>query len=120
MIFGVVRGYSPRLPLMLPGKDGPFEVEFVADTGFEGELALSQSLAERLDAHTFQHRTVLMADGTRRECMLCYIAVEWNEESRLTEVLVLEGNPLLGMYFMEGHHLHVEAIEGGEVCLEPL
>ncbi len=40
MIFGRVRGYMPRVSLVLPGMRGPLSVEFIVDTGFEGDLSV--------------------------------------------------------------------------------
>jgi clan AA aspartic protease len=120
MISGIVRDLLPRIRLLLPGQDGPIEVEFVVDTGFEGELAVPGSIANQLEAGTFGQRLMFMADRTIRECPACYIDLEWNEDLRSTEVLILDGNPLLGMYLMNGFQLQIEAREGGEVYLDPL
>ena len=40
MIYGQFRSRFPRLTLTLPGLKGPLDVEFILDTGFDGELAL--------------------------------------------------------------------------------
>lgn len=50
MIQGHVRDRLPRVLLSLPGEDGPFDVEFILDTGFEGELALPRAIAAPLIA----------------------------------------------------------------------
>ena len=38
MMIGHVRDNFPRLMLTLPGRNGSVNVEFVVDTGFDGEL----------------------------------------------------------------------------------
>lgn len=120
MLYGHVRDHLPRVLLPLPGISGPFSVEFCLDTGFEGELALPSALAVALRLEGVEPRTIAMADGTVRTAFVGYITLEWIEELRPTEVLVLEGNPLQGMLLLEGSHVHVEDADGGEVVIEPL
>jgi hypothetical protein len=48
------------------------------------------------------------------------LTIEWNDEQRLTEVLVLEGNSLLGNELLYGSLLQVEMTDGGEISIEPL
>ena len=65
-MLGIVRDYSPRIRLTLPGVAGIFQVEGVVDTGFEGELALPSSLARRLDADSFGKRRIEKYAGALR------------------------------------------------------
>jgi len=90
------------------------------DTGFEGELALPSDLLRRLDATYAGDRPVVLADGslTRRPCF--GVAAEWDEETRVIEVIELEGKPLLGVELMEESLLQVEMTTGGQVSIEPL
>jgi clan AA aspartic protease len=120
MLYGHVRDHMPRVLLSLPGIPGPLNVEFCLDTGFEGELALPSALAANLQLEDIVKQTISMADGTIRTAFVGYIMLEWNEEQRPTEVLVLDGNPLMGMLLLEGSHVHIEATDGGEVVIEPL
>ena len=46
--------------------------------------------------------------------------LNWFEEGRPTEVLILEGEPLLGTVLMREHLLQVEMTEGGETVIDPL
>ena len=46
--------------------------------------------------------------------------LDWEGKPHLTEVLILDGNPLLGAVLMEGFHLGSDMEQGGEVSLEPL
>lgn len=120
MIFGLVRGYSPRIRHILRGLRGSIEVEFVVDTGFEGELALPPALLRQVEANFLEVRFVLMANGQEEQHSVYTITLDWNDEPRPTEVLALDGNPLLGMLLIDGNHLHIEATEGGEIMIEPL
>jgi len=46
--------------------------------------------------------------------------LEWNEEQRSTEVLILEGDPLLGTVLLREYLIQMEMTEGGQVAIEPL
>lgn len=120
MNFGVFRDGLPRVRLKLPGINGPVVVEFVIDTGFEGDLCLPGFLARQLDAAFSGSRTRLMADGRPVQCPVYEFPFDWNDGIRLIEVIVLEGRPLLGTTFMAEQLLQVEITEGGEAALEPL
>ena len=48
MIEGRFRDGLPRTTLALPGREGPFDIEFVVDTGFDGGLSLPENLCKNL------------------------------------------------------------------------
>ncbi len=58
------------------------------------------------------------ADGDIRECAWFDLELEWNEEVRLVEVLVLDGDPLIGTQILGGCSLFAELFDGGEVHIE--
>src|SRR5437879_230398 len=115
MILGHVRDNFPYVTLALPGREGPLHVEFVIDTGFDGELALPASLLNDLDTAFIGDHAVLLADRTRRSIPHYEIEIDWHDEKRSTEVIALEGRPLLGNGLMEGSSVHIEMADGGEV-----
>ena len=55
-----------------------------------------------------------------RERPLYEMTLIWKDEERITEVLALENQPLLGVGLLEGNLLQAEMLTGGEVSLEPL
>jgi clan AA aspartic protease len=120
MMHGHVRDYLPRIVLTLPGIQGPMRIEFIIDTGFDGDLALPTSLVRQLDVTFSADRIIRLADGTmqRRPCFS--IPLEWNEEIRETEITVLENAPLLGAVLMDGFLLQIEMTNNGEVTLDLL
>jgi clan AA aspartic protease len=120
MMLGHVRDRFPRITLSLPGRGGPLLIEFIVDTGFDGDLALPQSMISRLEATISDAHDVRLADGSQQERAYYEVSLEWQQESRLAEVLVLEYQPLLGVGLMEGSLLQAEMQTGGEVSLEPL
>lgn len=68
MIEGSFRRGHPRVTLAMPGKEGEFDVEFIVDTGFEGDLTLPMSLAQRLEARDAGFQNCVQADGTVLRC----------------------------------------------------
>jgi clan AA aspartic protease len=118
MILGLFRDHLPRVTLVLPGPTGSNAVEFIVDTGFDGDLALPSNILRQLDAQPLFLSLRALGDGTLRECPVYQLAWEWNDEPRIVEVLALEHNPLLGTMLLEGCHLAVELAEGGEVVIE--
>lgn len=117
---GHVRDNFPRLLLSLPGLENVLAVEFIIDTGFDGELALPAALATQLEILSASNRPVRLADGTLRHRPYYELLLDWEEEPRRTEVLVIEGNPLLGVELLSGSLLQIEVVDGGEVSIEPL
>lgn len=118
MIVGQVRDYLPRVTLDLPGASGPFPVEFIVDTGFEGDLTLPLNVLQRLEAEPLFLSLRSLADGTLRECPVYRFVMDWGDEARTVEVIGLEHNPLLGVLLLEGCHLDLDFSEGAEVIIE--
>ena len=115
-----MRDSFPRISLALPGHDGTVHVEFVLDTGFDGELALPAHLLRDLVLSFVGDHAVLLADSTRRHIPHYEIDIEWHEENRPTEIIALEGRPLLGAGLLGGSGIHIEMRDGGEVVVEEL
>ncbi len=120
MIYGHVRDNFPYVMLTLPGQDGPLAVELLVDTGFDSDLALPSALVRRLEATFAYEKEVRMADGSVRRRPHYEILLDWNEEPLLTQILVLEGVPLMGGTLLTNFLLQVEMQDGGEVSIEPL
>lgn len=120
MILGQVRHRFPRVTLTLPGREGPLEIEFTVDTAFDGDLAVPADIARRLDALLSGNRGLSLADGSLFVSGACEILLDWEDEARLTEVLILDGNPLMGVVLLEGFHIGADMEPGGDVSLEPL
>jgi len=120
MIIGVFRDHFARITLLLPGSAEPFSVEFILDTGFDGDLALPSNILRQLDARPLFMSLRALGDGTLLECPVYQLKLDWDEESRTVEVIALEHNPLLGTMLLEGCHLDMDMSEGGEVVIERL
>ena len=120
MIYGHVRDRFARVALTLPGHDAAANIEFIVDTGFDGDLALPLNVISRLEVTGTQSQLVRMADGSESERSYFKLILTWADEERVIEVLALEGSPLLGVGLLEGNLLQAEMQDGGEVSLEPL
>ena len=120
MISGTFRDEHPRVTLILPGLQSDFETEFIVDTGFAGDLAMPAHLAEQLDGEFAGLGERRLANGQRLQRRTYEVALDWFAESRRTEVLVLEGDALLGTVLFREYLLQVEAMEGGNVYIETL
>ena len=120
MMFGVFRDEHPRITLSMPGLQDGFEVEFIVDTGYAGDLAMPLRLARQLDSLAAGTQERLLATGQPFQCSAYEIMLDWNGENRTTEVLVLEGEPLLGTVLMREYLIQMEMTDGGEIVIEPL
>lgn len=120
MITGGIRDGLPWSKLYLPGLTTTVSIEFVVDTGFEGELSLPHNLASRLRSKNPGTRTVQMANGQLVKAGYFEIDLEWDDEPRLTEVLIMDGNPLIGVELLDRFRLTIDFVPRGEVSTEPL
>jgi predicted aspartyl protease len=120
MTLGHVRDFLPRLSLTLPGQDDLVTVEFIIDTGFDGDLSLPISLISRLDVTFATERVLRLADGSLHRRLIYQVALERNDEIHLTEVVALENDPLLEAVLLDGMHVSLDMTDGGDVQIKPL
>ena len=119
-MLGIFRDDHPRITLSLPQGDTEIDVEFIVDTGFAEDLALPAHLADLIKGTFAGYGERSLANGQYLKCRTNEIMLDWNGEPRPTEVLVLEGDPLLGTVILREHLLQMEMMDGGEVSVEPL
>lgn len=120
MIEGEIRDRFAYVELVLPGRVSDFPIKFIIDTGFDGDLALPSDIASRLNSGAANSRSLMLANGDVVEIDAYEIELEWNEEPRLTEVLVTDGNPLLGIELLAGCQLSADFIPNGNVFVEEI
>ena len=120
MISGTFTDGHPRTTLALVGAAGPVSIEFIIDTGFDGDFAVPGHIARRLGGFAKGFTDRLLANGTLVKVPVYEAVVQWEREQRRAEVLVMEGNALMGSEFLRDHLLQVEMTDGGEVTAEPL
>ena len=84
MIRGEVRDRFPRVLLPLPAQDAGVDIEFVVDTGFDGELALPASLISRLDVSDEPARQIVrFADGSYAAVSAYELVLDWLGEAAI-------------------------------------
>lgn len=120
MITGSVRDRFPRVTLTLTSLSAVVEVEFILDTAFDGELSIPPDIAMELGLRPVGYRSMLLADGTLRRSQYYRTLVEWDDETRQTEIVLLDSNPLLGVELLKDLLIRIEMAEQGEVRLEDL
>ncbi len=69
---------------------------------------------------SLQGTPISLADGTFRLRPYHELMLVSDDGARRTEVLQIEGNPLLGVGFLSENLLQAEMTDGGEVLVEPL
>ena len=119
-MLGTFRDEHPRITLSLPQDGAEISVEFIVDTGFAGDLSLPAHLAGLLEGTFAGFGTRRLANGQLLKCGTYEIMLDWNDEARPTEVLILEGDPLLGTVLLREYLIQMEMIEGGQIAIEPL
>ena len=117
---GTFKDGHPRIVLQLIGDAEPFDVEFIVDTGFDGDISLPRSIAQRVVRSSTGFREHKFADGRRERFEIFETRLLWHDSERTVELLVLEGEPLLGTELLADYLLQVEVVEGGNVLIEPL
>jgi clan AA aspartic protease len=120
MNIGHVRDYFARVMLTLPGLVAPLSVEFILDTGFEGQLTLPMSAINALQSTYVGNRRVLLADGSLRDRPSYTTTIDWDDQERMVEIMLLEGSPLLGVELLAEMYVQIEMTDGGEVSIESL
>ena len=107
--------------LRLRGKDiVETEADVILDTGFTEELALGHTLIEALGWPRLESSEIMLADATIKQVNVYEGRVWWNQEWRSVLVQATEGMPVLGMGLLYNNLVTLEAIDGGEVTVEPL
>ena len=115
----VASDLSPRVSIEAGNDEGDFEwLDFVVDTGFDGELSLPRETIQRLDLAYERLASVSLADEQRIQANACFGVVSWHGSLREVVVLEIEGEPLIGMSLLLGSRLTVDARRGGEVLIE--
>ena len=113
---GHVTGSQPTLkvPFLIPNIS-VFELEFVVDTGFEGDLTLPLAVAEALNLEFDQPMVANLADNVNRSVDAFHAKSRWFGEERRVIVLGLGRRPLLGTRLLDSNDLAIEFIHNGSV-----
>jgi len=119
-LIGEISTY-PWLTLTVEAQDGKQNVNFLIDTGFDGELAIPRSLRPLFGTsnNTYNLR---FADGDEEVSIVVQCQVNWIDGPReVTAVYIKGDNPLLGMELMDNCVVTLEIENGhGDIIIEPI
>ena len=107
--------------LTLRNVDGEeVEVQALLDTGFSGSLVLPGYIIRRLALPQDDVERVSLADGSITRFSVHEVTVVWDDTERVVTALGADGEDLLiGVQLMRGSVTLLEAIDGGEISIEP-
>ena len=121
MMLGSVTNLESRMELILypPGQPDRL-VEFVVDTGFEGELALPPATVASLGLPLTSHLWANLADDSDIPVDGFEAEIRWGDHNRVVTVLAMGRRPLLGTALLEGFNLSADFEDDGLLALTPL
>lgn len=114
-----VSGKRPLLRLVIRGAEGrQVTIDALVDTGFDGSLALPESLIATLalpERRTLSPVRYRLADESIVIPQSFTARILWEGIERPVRVLQLGSHPLVGMGFLYGYRVCVEALDGGDI-----
>jgi clan AA aspartic protease len=94
------------------------EIEVWIDTGFNGDLVLSQQQIDDLALRQSGTVKAILADGSEIVLKRYACHIDWFGQARDLEVVANQGEyPLLGVGLLAGHDLHI-SYRSGNVTIE--
>lgn len=104
------------ISLQVRSPNNPFREFFVViDTGFSGYLTLPIADILALQLPFQQRQTYTLGDGNDVEFDIYFAVVLWHGMERDIFVLAAGEEPLLGMKMLNGSHVFLDVIDGGEI-----
>lgn len=125
MSIGTVRDLGGQLFLILPiyieGPNGVGKVYFAyIDTGFTNQLAIPATMREDLELEYIESVDVEFGNAQVEKIDTYRATVFWNNDWQQITVLETGDRPLIGMNLLRGSNVCFDAIELGEIGIEPL
>ncbi|MGO8672538.1 MAG: hypothetical protein ACLQVD_14380 [Capsulimonadaceae bacterium] len=110
----------PWVPIRTRTASGVYNVRFLVDTGFKGELAVPSGF-QSVFGTSVNTRGARYADGRNEDRTIVECEVYWHGAYRLVTAMYIHGeNPLIGAELLQGSRLTAEFEEGGEVSVEQM
>ena len=112
-------GLEARIPIALVDSIGVFHtLEVVVDTGFAGEMSLTESIVLELGLEHKGSRPLTMADG-RTEMTPIYLAgLLWHGQPIDVRAYMMGDKPMVGVALLSPCHLAIDLWDGGAVVIE--
>ena len=109
----------PVTPIWVEGPNRESDILYAEiDTGFSGWLTLPSRDIERLGLRYLRDSRILLASGSAMLVEVYLAEIIWWGPTLQVEVHKLETNPLLGMSFLSGKVLTIDARIGGSIEIE--
>jgi clan AA aspartic protease len=120
MMTGTVANLRPLILITLRLVGQPdLWIEFVIDTGFTGALALPLAAVSRLGLPYIEDMTASLANDTSVTVPVHAATIVWHGREQLVRVLAVGRRPLLGTGMLNGTHLGVDFVDGGNLTISP-
>lgn len=125
MSIGRVRDLNGQLfllhPIYIEGPNGVGKVHIASiDTGFTGQLALPASSRVDLGLEFIENISVIFGNNEPHRVDTYQARVYWNDLWQQITVLETGDRPLIGMNLVRGSNVSFDAIELGEIRIDPL
>lgn len=103
-----------RLPVHHAGETQ--EIDFLVDTGFNGHLAVSESIVRTLDLELKDIQSGITADGRASDFDTVDLRVTWHGRTTVVRAQVLD-EPLLGTRMLRGSELRAVWKSGSDFTI---
>jgi predicted aspartyl protease len=108
----------PWIELEVESANGTRRIDFVVDTGFDGELAVPHAFRSFLGTPV-STCTVFFANGYRERRGIVECSIRGGDLDRTVEVMYIDGeNALAGMDLFRGCRITIDAEDGGDVTVD--
>jgi clan AA aspartic protease len=91
----------------------------VIDTGFSGYLTLPLTTIAALQLPFLVSRVFSLGNNAQANFDIYKATLLWDGQERDIKVLASEAHPLVGMSLLKGFRITIDAVDGGEVRIEP-
>lgn len=108
-----------RITLQVITAEGPQDVEFLVDTGFNGFIAIPLALVQRFKLSLGAVQSGITADGRSGYFDTVEVVLSWQNESISLRAQVLD-EPLIGTRLLRGNSLSADWVAGGKLRLSPI
>ena len=120
MIAGTVANREALIELEVANRGQSIATTAAIDTGYNGYLTLPLELITALELSFAGYRSGTLADGSTVVLDVYLGTVTWHEVQKEVLAAQAAGRPLIGMSLLLGSRLTIDAVEGGDVVIEPL
>ena len=112
---------KPLVPItILDSRNNARTIEFVLDSGFNGQLLLADRYIDRLGLSIEDWIDGRPATGAFVKIPYTEALVLWQGVRRRAQILQLDSEPLIGMEFLWNHRITIDAVPNGPVTITPI